>query len=249
MTTSQWVEITRSPASPVVERTVRVCRIGSAGTTGHIRDGGRPRVLTLASCTPVTFPTFVTHYYMPSRDPFQNLSDLEDEDAVLVMEALMGDRAARLHHRLYGRKYLAMRRWTETRLYSTFAAMGGLPNRCSPHYFVLGESPWFRALAAGMREVRVPLSELPPTKTSATYGDSFEAMGTSAAFGLGPPPRAHRYAGTVVRIDEVAEMVASLGFPAADADVDYAGYEERSVEKFIEVQLWSDDPIHHYLRR
>ena len=205
--------------------------------------------MTLASCTPVTFPTFVTHYYMPSRRPFQNLSDLEDEGAVAVMEALMGDRSAGLHHRLYGRKYLAMRRWTEKRMHDEFTAIGGSPDRWSPHYFVLGESPWFRGLAAGMLEVRVPISELAPGKTSATYGDSFGAMGTASAFGVGPRPRVHHYAGAVIRIDDVAEMVASVGFPAADADVDYAGYEERSGEKFIEVQLWSDDPILHYLMR
>jgi len=198
---------------------------------------------------PVNIPTFVTHYYMPSRRPFQNLSDLEDEDAVTVMEALMGDRAAGRHHRLYGRKYLAMRRWTETRMYDEFAAIGGSPDRSSPHYFVLGESPWFRGLAIGMREVRVPLGELPSAKTSATYGDSFEAMGTSTAFGVGPPPKSHGYTGTVVRIGDLDDMVASLGLPAADADADYSGYEGRSVEKFIEVQLWSDDPIRQYLMR
>src|SRR5438094_547802 len=63
----------------------------------------------------VVAPDFVTHYYRRSRDPFLNLSELSDDEALGVMEDLMAERRDGKQHRLFGRKYLVMRRSTEAR--------------------------------------------------------------------------------------------------------------------------------------
>ena len=83
------------------------------------------------------------------------------------------------------------RRIVEARLYQRFVDAGGRPQRRCPHYFVLGESGWFRGLAADMREVQLCLAALPSDLTSVTYPDSFAAMEVSPEFGLPHVPRPH----------------------------------------------------------
>jgi hypothetical protein len=101
-------------------------------------------------------------------------------------------------------------------------------------------------LAPDTREVVVPLSELPTDVTSFTYPDSFTALGTW------PPVRPEGwqrpYHDQVFRIEQLREVVNEYGLPVDEADKEYEGYENRPFEKYIEVQLWSDDPIQDILK-
>jgi hypothetical protein len=78
-----------------------------------------------------------------------------------------------------------------------------------------------------------------------TYPDSFTSMGCGQAFGLPDDPRP--YHGTVYRIEELQPVVDEYGLPDDQPDAVYNGYQHRSFEKYIEVQLWSDEPILHLL--
>jgi hypothetical protein len=186
------------------------------------------------------FPTFATHYFMPGRRPFDNLSDLSDDDAVSVMDELTSERLAGGHHRLFGRPYLLMRRETERRLRDAFEAVGRRPERTAPHYLVLGESAWFKGLAVGMLEFRVELADLKEATTSLTYGDSFEVMRVGPEFGFGDPSASQPYHSRAFRLSDLNDLVAKFGLPNDAPDEDYRGYEHRSTEKFIEVQVWTD---------
>ena len=191
-------------------------------------------------------PDFVTHYHLPSRDPFQSLSDLDDDEALAVMGHLNQERRNGAHHRLFGKTYLAMRREAEHRLRCRFVGAGGHPTREVPHYFVLGESVWFRGLGRDMSEVRLPLKSLPAEVTSFTYGDSFSATGVGPEFGFGDPTDApHR--SSVYRLDKLDEIVASHGLPDDEPVDHYDGYERGSDDRFIEIQLWSDQPVRRFL--
>ncbi len=44
-------------------------------------------------------PEFVTHYYRSSRQPFLNLSDLADDDAIGVMAKMIEERRQGLQQR------------------------------------------------------------------------------------------------------------------------------------------------------
>jgi hypothetical protein len=136
---------------------------------------------------------------------------------------------------------MQLRRLTEERLRELFVERGGGPDRAAPHYFVLGSSEWYRGLADDMEEIRLPLSSLPPTVTSFTYPDSFTAMGFGADFGIPYEPR--DYHGKVFLLDELDDVIGKHGLPSDDPSGDYEGYEKRPFEKYVEVQLWSDDPI------
>lgn len=186
-------------------------------------------------------PDFVTHYHLADREPFLNLSDLDDMAADEVMAELTLLRKGGVQHRLFGRKYLTMRRQVEERLLELFIEGGGRPERTAPHYFVLGESAWFRGLAQNMNEFRLEISDLPYDQTSITIPDSFTAMEIGPSFGLPLEPRP--YHGHVYRLDEVGELVTRYGTFNTEAEKNYSGYERRENENFVEVQLWSDQPI------
>jgi hypothetical protein len=193
-------------------------------------------------------PDFVTHYYRRTRRPFLNLSDLTDDEAIEIMGELIDERRRGLQHRPFGRKYLDMRRATEHRLREMFVASGGRPERSGPHYFVLGESPWFRGLATDMAELRIAVDSLPADQTTVTWGDSFGVTFVTRDFGLNYQPRP--FHGRLYRLSDIPALVAQCGFQTVEAD-DYEGLAEglptTAPEPFVEVQLWSDAPTLPFL--
>jgi hypothetical protein len=190
-------------------------------------------------------PEFVTHYHLPGTAPFLNLSLLGDEDLARVLSALDRRREVGEHQRVFGGRYMELRRRTEKAMYDLFREVGGAPQRTSPHYFVLGASRWYRGLAPGMQAVTVPLSELPSEVTSFTFPDSFTAMGLIAEYGLPYEPRPYHQ--RVFRVEELTKIVRDHGLPADQEPLEYAGYERLPFEKYIEVQVWSDEPVRRFL--
>jgi len=192
-------------------------------------------------------PSVVTHYYLRHRPPFLNLSDLGEDKIETVLSTLSREHASGTNHRRFGRTYLRMREATEDRLRELFMASGGRPERRHPHYFVLGTSKWFAGLSPDMDSITLPVSALPSTATSITYTDSFTALGIVADFGLPYERKAHH--GRVFRLEDIAELVGTYGMPHDAADEDYTTYVNGPFEHFIEVQLWTDEPIRQFLLR
>ena len=182
-------------------------------------------------------PDYVTHYYVAGRPPFRNVSELTDPEWEVIRQELEAERFAGTSSRVFGRRYLELRPATEAKLRDQFVALGGEPERTSPHYFVLGSSTWFRGLAHEMHEVVVPLAELPDSATSMTIPDSMTSMGLGGEFGLPVENKPHH--GRVFRLSEIPEAVKEFGLPE-DEPGDYAGYQHRSFELYAEVQVWSD---------
>ncbi len=192
-------------------------------------------------------PDVVTHYHLRRRPPFLNLSDVPDADLPVLLAEMEQERLQGLSHRRFGKRYMALRRRTEVRLRTLFEDVGGRPQRLSPHYFVLGESAWFQGLSDDMDAVTLPLTALPPDVTSVTYPDSFTAMGLVQEFGLPYEPKP--YHGRVFRLVDLPQLVATYGLPNDEADADYAAYAVKPFEQYIEVQVWSDDPVAAHLRQ
>ncbi len=125
-----------------------------------------------------------------------------------------------------------------------FIGSGGRPTRLAPHYFILGESRWFEGLAEDMRQVVVPVDELPDEATSFTYPDSFTAMALGPDFGLPHEPKP--YHERVFRLSELSEVIDRYGLPS-EAGAGYQGYALRPFELYVEIQLWTDEPIRRFL--
>jgi hypothetical protein len=191
-------------------------------------------------------PGFVTHYYLPGRQPFLSLSGLGDAELAAVLADLGALRRAGKQHRPFGPRYMELRRRTEVRLHEMFVAAGGRPERPWPHYFVLGDSPWYAGLAENMQSIQLPLSALPPGQTTITYPDSFTAMGLGTDLGLGQPPRPCH--GCVFLLGEVPGLVEEIGMPDPSSwGGRYQTWTTWPADAYIEVQLWSDEPIRAYL--
>ena len=182
-------------------------------------------------------PNCVTNYYVPHRRPFLNLSDLSDAGWEAARATLESERAGGKTSRMFGRRYLELRRATEQKLRSLFVEAGGIPERAAPHYFVLGSSEWFRGLSPGMREVVIPLEDLPEASTSMTIPDSMTAMALGPAFGL--PYEARPCHERAFRLSEFKRTVHEFGIPE-DGPKEYADHQHRIFEKYIEVLVWSD---------
>jgi hypothetical protein len=186
-------------------------------------------------------PSYVTHYHLAGRAPFLNLSDLSLAELEEVFAGLERDRELSGSRRVFGKRYMELRQRTEARLRELFVAAGGKPQRASPHYFVLGSSRWFESLAATTRRVVVDLTRMPVEATSCTYPDSFTAMGFGSDYGLPSAPQP--YHGRVFFLTDLPALMARYGLPDDLPDADYVGYQQRPFEKYIEVQLWSDEPV------
>ena len=195
-------------------------------------------------------PTFVTHYHRAGHPPFLNLSDLPEEQLKSVLAELAAPEQQEVSARRFGPRYMALRRATEARLRERFTAAGGRPQRRAPHYFVLGESVWFAGLYLDLAEVRLPLSALPSDVTSVTYADGITAMGRGVPFGLPAPDPNH--ADRVYHLEELDDLIARYDRPAdaaPDGLAGYTGHQHHRVDIYVEIQLWSDEPVLAHLNR
>jgi len=182
----------------------------------------------------------VTHYYRADRRPFQNLSDLADTDVDAVLAGL-----ATGTRRRFGPRYLSLRRKTEARARALFVAAGGRPLRHHPHYFVLGDSLWFAGLYDDPRQVQLPLDRLPVEVTSFTWTDSITALGLGEQYGVPSPEPSKRGLYPLTALD--LERAAAVTQAAASLEHHYEGHQQRLLDHYVEIQLWSDDPVADHL--
>jgi hypothetical protein len=180
----------------------------------------------------------LTHYYLPDRKPFLNLSALTEDELKTVLEELREKTKRGESKRVFMDWYVNDRKKSEQRVREQFILKGGKPEKPYPHYFVLGESVIQKSTAANMQEVTIPLSEIPPELISFTYPDSM------ASFDLADDEKYKMpYHGKVFTLAELNEVIREYGIPA-----DEIGFTSRyGYPKYIEVQLWSDKPVEKFL--
>ena len=181
------------------------------------------------------YPGFITHYHLPDRPPFLNLSDLDKETLTSTLADLDAIAAGGRSERRFGPQYMNLRRATERRLRERFIERGGQPERTSPHYFVLGESEWFKGLYRPAAEVRLDISTLPPQVVSVTYPDSLTSMGLLPEFGINVESQPHH--GLVFRLDELPQVVERFGLLDSPRPNSYTGHPHANFEHYIEVQV------------
>jgi hypothetical protein len=191
-------------------------------------------------------PTYATHYHDAGRRPLLNLSDLDGSQLNTVLADLNHASSSQdTYRRTYGPRYMDFRRRTEARLRDLFVSRGGDASRSSPHYFVLGDSRWLEGLYPKTASVRLNLEDLPVLPTSITYPDSFVSMALGPEYGLPHEPKP--YHEQVFLLDELPEFIRKYGMPEDEENPDYEKYHKRPFEKFVEIQIWSDDPVSRLL--
>src|SRR5262245_1540371 len=156
-------------------------------------------------------PDFVTHYHLADKRPFLNVSDLNEPELAAIMEDLERRRASAGLKRVFGNRYMHLRRLTEGSLYYLFRMAGGRPQRKTPPI-----SYWVRASGTGAS---------PPTLTklfflwwtccgSGSSGDRCPSLadyirGRRPSTGRPPPARAN-VAFAFHRVSGIARVRAEL---------------------------------------
>lgn len=176
-------------------------------------------------------PSSLYHYYDCTRGPFRNLSDLPAEQAEAVLASIR-ERGEGFASRRAA-DYLAIRRDLETRVRALFVEKGGRPVRARPHYMILGACAWVKSWYTEGCELSIPLAQVAPEHVSFTYGDTFPAM----RYGDGRP-----YRGQVYVLAELPALIEQYGLPQV-----WNATGANGPDRYIEAQIWSDDPLRSWL--
>ena len=183
-------------------------------------------------------PSFLTHYYLPDRKPFLNLSALNEADLNTVLEELRHKTEIGENKRMFSDWYVKERKTSEEHLKKEFLKKGGIIEKEYPHYFVFGESLIQKGLAKSTKEIRIELNHLPLDKISFTYPDSMATMVLKDDELYKMP-----YHGNVFTYSEILEVIKEFGFPKDEI----AQTSKFHFPLYIEAQLWSDAPVAHFL--
>ena len=176
---------------------------------------------------------YLFHYYEKGKQPFLNLSDLSDEEAVQLHTKLTAENEIFALRDANG-QYMAQRRIVEKRAYSAFVKKGGKPQRTAPHYMVLAEKEldecktWWHDYGV----VKIPIDEFDKNTISFTYGDSFPTF--KPIFEEEPEYNLYLY-------DEILEIIKKRGMPPTrNENMSWLD------PSYIEAQVWSDETINRW---
>jgi hypothetical protein len=176
-------------------------------------------------------PGFLCHYYEATDGPFRNLSDLPLVDAEEILQRIRQTDSSRFASRRPA-DYMVVRRQLEELVRQQFIAKGGRPRRNHPHYLILGACPWVLDWYPDGRELRIPLAVFGAEIISFTYGDTFPAM----RYPDGKP-----YRGQVYTLAELPVLIETFGLPQ-----DWNATGEHGPDRYIEAQVWADEPLRPY---
>jgi len=181
-----------------------------------------------------TLPDFLSHYYEATDGSFRNLSDLPLVEAEGVLQQIRQAGGRRFASQRPA-DYLAVRQQLEGQVRQLFIAKGGQPRRQRPHYLIVGTCPWLISWYPHGCELRIPLAAFSAEMISFTYGDTFPAM----RYQDGKP-----YRGQVYTLAELPELIERYGLPQ-----DWNAEGEYGPDRYIEAQVWADEPLEPYLGR
>ncbi|WP_201008823.1 hypothetical protein [Paenibacillus glycanilyticus] len=171
------------------------------------------------------------HYYDESTGPFKNLSDLDIEEAEIILDKLRSESKGFASKR--SKEYIGIRQELEEKARLLFIRKGGKPTREAPHYMTLGSCPWLLEWFENGCELSIPVENFDPSTVSFTYGDLFPTMRVQDE---------KKYRGQVYSLDEINELVTELGFPQ-----DWNPYGDRGPERYIEAQIWDNTPLTQWM--
>ena len=179
---------------------------------------------------------FLYHFYDARSGPFKSLTSISQDEAREVIERIKIERPnsqCALRHD----KYVQYRHNCERMLREAFAKKGGIMEIDSPHYMVLGFSPWLSTWFEECRYIKIPVEEFDLRTVSFTYGDSMPTFSDSVNDGK-------EYRKKVYMYDEILEIIKKYGMPQEWNDDGKYG-----PERYIEAHIWSDKVIQKYMQQ
>ncbi|OPJ64122.1 hypothetical protein [Clostridium oryzae] len=177
---------------------------------------------------------FLYHYYEKEIGPFKNLSDLTAEEAELVMEKIK-KQSPSSYTAKRDINYMKRRIEYETLGRKLFLKKGGKPTRKAPHYMVVEECEFLKSWYIDGCFVKISVEKFDLNTISFTYGDMHPTFSPKVNDGKEYRKKLYTYS-------EILKIIEKYGLPQLwNADGKFGS------ERYIEVQIWSDDIISKYL--
>lgn len=177
---------------------------------------------------------YLYHYFDKRTGPFKSLTSITEEEARKIMEDIKRERpnsqCAQRHDR-----YVGYRHNCEAILRKKFEERGGVVEIESPHYMVVEHSPWLSSWYEQGDFLKIPVSEFDLRTLSFTYGDSMPTFSPTIKDGKEYRHRIYTY-------EEILPIIDKYGLPQKWNDDGRFG-----PERYIEVQVWSNETIGKYL--
>lgn len=178
---------------------------------------------------------FLYHYFDKTIGAFSSLSDLPIDEATAILDNIkqnMPNAQSATRHS----SYMKRRYEIEEMLKTEFTKKGGIIERKSPHYMVVGHSPWLNAWFENSAFVKIPIQEFDVRTISFTYGDAFPVFSDNR----------HKmddkeYRRKLYNYDEILKIIEKYGLPQ-----DYNNDGEQGPERYVEAHIWSDETIDKY---
>ena len=174
------------------------------------------------------------HYFDKNYKPFMNLSDIPIEQA----KAIIAQRKITNPNSFCAKRqddYMENRLYYESILRNKFLKKGGKIERISPHYMVIEKCDWLASWYENSAFIRIPIEEFDLSTLSFTYGDSHPTFISRINDGKEYRKRLYLY-------DEILGIIKKYGLPQ-----EWNKDGEFGPERYIEVHIWSDKTIKHYL--
>lgn len=168
-------------------------------------------------------------YFSPGRDVFAGITDL-DFTLSPNAESYKG-----ILPKNYNQEYISRRFKTEQEMYDLFKKRGGKPQKRHPYYLTLEAcDEWFFGKKHCFGSLAFNLAEFDEDTISFTYGDSIPTFMDEYDDGK-------EYRKQVYTLGEIKQLIHRYGMPQK-----WNPIEEHGPENYIEVQVWSDNPILQY---
>lgn len=173
------------------------------------------------------------HYYDITVGPFVSLSDVSVAEAKAILSSIKANKpnaqSAQRHD-----KYVEYRHNCENIIRTEFQKKGGLIQRETPHYMVVGHSPWLSTWYEDGAYLKIPLEKFDTRTLSFTYGDSMPTFSPTVNDGK-------EYRHTLYTYEEILPIIDKYGLPQ-----DWNDDGKFGPERYIEVHVWSDETIRRY---
>jgi hypothetical protein len=178
---------------------------------------------------------FLYHYFEKKIGAFKNLSDLSINEAEDVIKKIKKDRPASMAAKRDD-EYIKRRTNYETLAKKIFIEKGGRPTREVPHYMVVEECTWLNSWYLDGSFVKIPIEEFDLNTISFTYGDMHPTFSPIVNDG-------REYRKKLYTYNEILKVIDKYGLPQEwNSDGRFGS------ERYIEVQIWSDDTISKYYK-
>lgn len=178
---------------------------------------------------------YLYHFYDKRTGPFRSLTAVPESEALAVLENIKKERPGSMAAQRDS-SYIAKRRNCEMLVRGEASKKGIIMDIPSPHYMVVEFSPWLSTWYEHPGMIKIPIEEFDTRKLSFTYGDAMPTFSPLVNDGK-------EYRKKVYDYEEILKIIDKYGLPQEWNDDGAHG-----PERYIEVQVWSNDPVEKYLK-